>query len=118
MRRAKSAVMNELQTLSNQFADVVSSVAPSVVQVQRVSGVVYANDVVLTNARALGRDDGLHVRAHDGRTLDAELHGWDPVTGLALLKAKDLKLTPAKQATAAARVGNLAVAVARSWSNA
>jgi len=118
MRRAKSAVMNELQTLSNQFADVVSSIAPSVVQVQRVSGVVYANDVVLTNARALGREDGLHVRTHDGRALDGQLHGWDPATGLALVRASGLNAAAAKAAEEPARVGNLAIAVGRSWSNA
>ncbi len=110
--------MNELQTLSNQIADVVASIAPSVVQVQSVSGVVFADDVVLTNARAIGREDGLRVRTDDGRALDAELHGWDPATGLALLRASGLNATPAKPATEPARVGNLAVAVARSWSNA
>src|ERR1700686_1017938 len=122
MRTIAAMTQSNLLSLSNEMADIVAAIAPAVVQVQGqrapVSGVVYADNVVLTNARALGRDDGLHVRVHDGRTLDAELQGWDPATGLALLKAKDLKLTPAKQATAAARVGNLAVAVARSWSNA
>jgi len=110
--------MNELQTLSNQIADVVASIAPSVVQVQAASGVIFADDVVLTNARALGREDGLRVRTHDGRALDAELHGWDPATGLALLRVSGLNATPAKPASEPARVGNLAVAVARSWSNA
>ena len=110
--------MNELQTLSNQFADVVASIAPAVVQVQRVSGVVYTKDYVLTNARALGREDGLHVRTHDGRSLDGELHGWDPATGLALVRAAGIDTAPAKPATEPARVGNLAIAVGRSWSNA
>ncbi len=109
--------MNELQILSNQMANVVSSVAPSVVQVQRVSGVVYAKDVVLTNARALGREDGLHVRTHDDRKFDAELHGWDPATGLALLRVPGLETAPAIVANEPARVGNLAIAIARSWSN-
>src|SRR6266566_3395506 len=110
--------MNELQSLSNQMADVVATVAPSVIQVQNASGVVYARNVVLTNARALGREDGLHVRTHDNRTLDAELHGWDPATGLALVRVSDLNSATAKQSSDQARVGNLAVAVARSWSNA
>jgi S1-C subfamily serine protease len=110
--------MNELQSLSNQLADVVAAIAPSVVQVQHASGVVYADNVVLTNARALGREDGLHVRTHDNRTLDAELHGWDPATGLALVRVTDLNSATVKQSTDQARVGNLAVAVARSWSNA
>jgi len=110
--------MNALQSLSNELAAVVSSVAPSVVQVQAVSGVVYANDFIITNARALGREDGLHVRVDDGRTLDAELHGWDPATGLALVRASGLNIVPAKQASTPARVGNLALAIGRSWSNA
>jgi S1-C subfamily serine protease len=108
--------MNELQTLSNQLADVVAAVAPAVIQVQNASGVVYARDLVLTNARALGREDGLRVRTHDGRTLDANLHGWDPATGLALLRVENLDappLTPGEPA----RVGNLAIAIGRSWSN-
>lgn len=112
------AGMNELQNLSNQIADVVAAIAPAVVQVQRVSGVVYAEDVVITNARALGREDGLHLRTHDGRALEAELHGWDPATGLALVKASGIGAAPAKPATEPARVGNLAIAVGRSWSNA
>lgn len=110
--------MNELQTLSNQFADVVASIAPSVVQVQHVSGVVYADGVVITNARALGREDGIRIRTHDNRSLDAQLHGWDPATGLALIRATGLNAPAARQAREAARVGNLATAVARSWSNA
>ncbi len=108
--------MNELQDLSNQMADVVASIAPSVIQVQNASGVVYTRDVVLTNARALGREDSLHVRTHDGRTLDAELQGWDPATGLALLKVSGLDAAPVTTADSV-RVGNLAIAIARSWSN-
>ena len=108
--------MNELQILSNQMADIVAAVAPSVIQVQNASGVVYARDVVLTNARALGREDGLHIRTHDNRTLDAELHGWDPATGLALLRVSSLDAAPVMTSDAA-RVGNLAIAIARSWSN-
>jgi S1-C subfamily serine protease len=111
-----------LLTISNQMADTVETIAPAVVQVQGrrrpASGVVYANDVVLTMARALGREDGLHVRTADGRTLDAELAGWDPATGLAVLRAPGLGVAPAAVAEIPARVGHLALAVARSWSNA
>src|SRR5438132_4682181 len=100
--------MNELQDLSNQMADVVASVAPSVIQVQNASGVVYAQGVVLTNARALGREDGLRVRTDDGRTVDAQLHGWDPATGLALLKVPGLDAAPVATGENV-RVGNLAI---------
>jgi len=112
---------NTLLNLSNQIADAVAAIAPSVVQVhgrrRPASGVVYANDVVLTTMRALKSEDGLHVRTSDGRTLDAELIGWDPATGLAVVRANELNATPLAQASAPARVGNLAIAVARSWSN-
>src|SRR5262249_57018402 len=76
------------------------------------------NDVVLTTVRALGREDGLHVRRHDGVTLDAELAGWDPTTSLAVLRVAGLDTPAIGPAKSPARVGHLALAVARSWSNA
>ena len=111
-----------LTTFSNALADTVAAAAPAVVQVQGrrrpVSGLVYADNIVLTMARALGREDGVHVRRHDGQTLDADVVGWDPTTGLAVLRANGLETTPFAPAAAPARVGNLALAIARSWSNA
>ena len=110
-----------LTSFSNQLADVVAQAAPSVVQVQGrrrpASGLVYADGVVLTTVRAVGRDDGVRVRTHDGGVLDAELAGWDPTTNLALLRVAGLTARPLSPAEAPARVGQLALAVARSWSN-
>ncbi|MBI3401834.1 MAG: PDZ domain-containing protein [Acidobacteria bacterium] len=111
-----------LTTFSDQLADAVAAAAPSVVQVQGrrrpASGLVYADSVVLTTVRALGREDGLRVRRHDGRTLDAELAGWDPTTSLAVLRVPGIETTPIVPSASHARVGHLALAVARSWSNA
>jgi S1-C subfamily serine protease len=111
-----------LLTLSNQMADAVASLSPSVVQVQGrrrpASGVVYAPHVVVTMARALGREDGLRVRPGGGEAVEAEAGGWDPATGLVVLRAPGLDAPPVTPAEAPARVGHLAVAVARSWSNA
>ncbi|PYR60822.1 MAG: signal protein PDZ, partial [Acidobacteria bacterium] len=113
---------SSLVTFSDQLADVVAAIAPSVVQVQGrrrpASGIAYADDVVLTTARALGREDGLHVAAPDGRTVVAELAGWDPATGLAVLRTPGLGVPRASIADGPARVGQIAIAVARSWSNA
>jgi serine protease DegQ len=110
-----------LSSFSNQLADAVAAAAPSVVQVQGrrrpASGLVYADNVVLTTVRALGREDGLHVRRHDGRSLDAELAGWDPTTSLAVLRVPGLDTAAITPARSAPRVGHLALAVARSWSN-
>jgi serine protease Do len=104
------------------MADAIASVAPSVVQVQGrarpATGIVCAPDAVLTTIRALGRDDGLHVTTHDNRTLDAELAGWDPASGLAVLKAANLNLSPPPRDDARPRIGHLAFAVGRSWTNA
>lgn len=110
-----------LTSFSNQLADSVAAAAPSVVQVQGrrrpASGLVYADNVVLTTVRALGREDGLRVRRDDGRAFDAELAGWDPTTSLAVLRVADLQTAPITLSKAAPRVGQLALGVARSWSN-
>lgn len=114
--------MSTLLDLSNQLADFVEAAARSVVQVQGrrrpASGVVYEDGLVLTTTRALGRDDGLSVRTADGRTIETELAGWDPATTLVLLKVADLGLPALAPATTTPRVGHLAMAVGRSWSNA
>jgi len=111
-----------LSSYSDAIADAVASIASSVVQVggrrRPLSGLVYDADVVLTNARALGREDHLEVRAHDGRVVAAELAGWDPSTGLAVLRAAGLGVPAAIKSDTAPRVGSVALAVARSWSNA
>jgi S1-C subfamily serine protease len=111
-----------LTDLSNQMADAIAAAAPSIVQVQGrrrpASGIAYADDVVVTTMKALGREDGLRVRQHEGRAFDAELAGWDPATSLAVLRVPGLQGRPLAPATASARVGHLALAVARSWSNA
>ena len=111
-----------LGAISNELADAVAEVAPAVVQVQSgrrpASGLVYADGVVLTTARALGRGDRLRVRRHDGQTFEAEVAGWDPATSLAVLHVSGLGQTPVAVSESATRVGHIAVAVARSWSNA
>lgn len=111
-----------LNELSNQLADAVDAVAASVVQVQGrrrpASGLVYADGLVLSTMRALGGDDGLRVRRHDGTVLGAELAGWDPTTSLAVLRVADLGIAALRPSTSTPRVGNLALAIARSWSNA
>ena len=112
-----------LTEFSNQLADAVAAAAPSVVQVQgrrwrTASGVVYASGVVVTTIKALGREEGLHVRAGEGDAMDAELAAWDPATGLAVLKASGLTASrPIAAANQPPRVGHLAIALARSWSN-
>ena len=109
-----------LTELSNQLADLVAQAAASVVQVQGsgrpASGLVYTAGVVVTTARAIGREDHPRVRRADGEVLDAEAAGWDPTTRLAVLKVPGLD--SATFTPGSARVGDVAIALARSWSNA
>jgi S1-C subfamily serine protease len=110
-----------LTTFSTQLADLVAAAAPSVVQVRGgrhpASGIALRADSVLTTTSALGREEQLVVRRADGQTLDAELKGWDPATGLAVLSVEGLGAAPLAVATEDARVGEVAIALARSWSN-
>jgi len=107
--------------LSNHIAELVARVAPSVVQVEGqgrpASGLVYGDDVVITTARAVGESEHPRVRAAGGEAIDAEIAGWDPATRLVVLKAPGLQL-PAVTAGDLPLVGEMAIALARSWSNA
>jgi len=111
-----------LRTHSNELADAAQLAGRAVVQTlggrRPASGVVYAEGLILTSARALGRDDGLVVRTEDGKEHPAELRGWDPGTGLAVLRATSVTSQPIAPAREVARVGHLALAIGRSWSNA
>ena len=114
--------INTLQSLSNDLAGAVAAVAPSVVQVsgrrRPATGLVYSDGVIVTTRRAIGGEDGLQVRAGDQAPVEAELAGWDPASGLAIIKAAGVGAPPARVSETPARVGHLAIAVARSWSNA
>jgi S1-C subfamily serine protease len=117
--------MTNLESLSREFAEAVAAAAPSVVQVfgarRPASGVVHGPDTIITTARAVGREEGLRVRVNgqedDG--VEAELAGWDPATGIALIRTKvPHNLAAAATATDEPRPGELILAIARSWSNA
>lgn len=112
-----------LASLSNELADLSAAHAPSVVQViggrRPASGVIHGPDTIITNARALGREDGLHVRVNDADPTEADLAGWDPATGIAVLRTRArLEIAPPGIATSEPRVGQIVLALARSWSNA
>jgi S1-C subfamily serine protease len=105
---------------SNQIVDIVARVGPAVVQVQGsgrpASGLVYGDDVVVTTARAVGREERPQVQRTDGALLEAQVVGVDAATRLAVLRVPGLNVTSPAPATA--RVGEVALALARSWSNA
>ena len=105
---------------SDQLADAVDAVAPSVVQVRArnraASGLVYGPELVLTTGRVIGRDEHPEIRTPDGRVHAAEIAGWDPATRLVVLAVKDLQ-HPAVMPGPEPRVGHLSLAIARSLSN-
>jgi S1-C subfamily serine protease len=112
-----------LASLSNDLAALTAAGAGSVVQVggrrRPASGVVHGPDTIITTARAIGREDGLQVRLPDDTTVGAELVGWDPSSGIALLRTQSsIALTAATPSKDQPRTGEIAIALARSWSNA
>ncbi len=111
-----------LTSLSDELAARTAAGARVVVQVagarRPASGIVHGPDTVVTTARAIGREDGLRVRLPDGTELEADLAGWDPATGLAVLRTRaPLGLEPPALAQQDTRPGELVLALARSWSN-
>ena len=110
---------NLLRTLSNQMADAVERVSPTLVLVngrqgRPGSGIVYAQDLVLTADHVLEREEDLTIVTHDGRTLPAQFAGRDLATDLAVLRVANLGINPAVASTEQARVGQLVLAVGRS----
>jgi serine protease Do len=112
-----------LGALSNELGSLAEAGAASVLQVfgarRPASGVVHGPDTIVTTARAIGREDGLRVRLPGGESVEADLAGWDPATGIAVLRARTALNVPAPSvADAEPRVGEIVLAIARSWSNA
>jgi S1-C subfamily serine protease len=107
-----------LRALSNQMADAVERVTPSLVivngrQRQPASGLIYGPDLVLTADHVLEREEDLTIQTHDNRTLPAQFVGRDLGTDLALLRVANLGLAPAQATTESVRVGQLVLAVGR-----
>ena len=47
---------------------------------------IHGADTILTTARAIGRENGVRVRIGDSDPIEAEMVGWDPATGIAVLR--------------------------------
>ena len=111
-----------LASLSNELADLAAAGGASVVQVlgarRPASGVIHGADTIITTARAIGREDGLRLRAGDTEPVEADLAGWDPATGIAVLRTRTPLNAPAPAfAEEEPRPGQIVLALARSWSN-
>jgi serine protease DegQ len=105
-----------LGAFSDGMADAVESIARSLVRVngrrrRSGSGVVFAQDTVLTASHVLEREEDLSVETSDGRTLPARFAGRDHSTDLAVLSVDGLNVEPAEPAEGNARVGQISLAV-------
>jgi serine protease DegQ len=105
-----------LAALSDGMADAVENVATSIVRVngrrrRSGSGLVFAQNKVLTASHVLEREEDLSVETADGRTLTARFAGREPSTDLAVLNVEGLDIEPAMPAEGEARVGQISLAV-------
>jgi S1-C subfamily serine protease len=111
---------NVLSELSSHIADAVDRAAPSVVQVsghrRPAAGVVFAADLIVAPARALG-DDTVVVRRPDGETAEGQVLGHSLAMGVGVIRIPELGIAPG-QAAHEPRVGSLAIAIGRTWSGA
>lgn len=106
-----------LSQLSDELAAAVEKVGHSVVRVsgrprQSASGIVWSPDGAIVTADHVLEQDEVTVGLPDGRDVAARIVGRDAGTDLAVLRVQASGLEPAAPASAA-RVGALALAVAR-----
>lgn len=107
-----------LQQLSDAMATVVESTSNSIVRVSArrrlpATGIVWAENLVVTAHHVVEFEDNITIGLADGTVVEAELVGRDPHNDLALLKV-DASLTPAQWAgDESLKVGHLVLALGR-----
>src|ERR1700690_2227984 len=77
------------------------------------SGIAFAADLVLTADHVITRDENLRIATADNKSFPVTIAGRDPNSDLALLRLSEKALTPAKVSEAAAKVGQLVLALGR-----
>src|SRR5918997_2665927 len=107
-----------LAALSEGMADAVAKAGRSIVRVHGRrrppgSGVVFAEDLVLTAGHVLEREEDISVDTNDGRTLAARFVGRDHSTDLAVLRVEGLGVEAAPPAGGGGGGGGISPPVAR-----
>lgn len=113
-----------LSAFSDQLADLVASVARSIVTVaarprQSATGILWnaGNEtVVVTADHVVEREDDINITLPDGRAVKAQLAGRDPSTDIAVLRLAGVDLgtgSVAAETSDGVRVGSLVVAIGR-----
>ena len=108
------------QQLSNDLAAAAARTAPSLVLLRgrrrrAASGTVIDSQSFLVSDHLLDAEDEVRVRTANG-DVTARVVGRDAGTDLALLHVEGGSLTPVTFATDAVRVGEIVLAVGRTWS--
>ena len=112
---------NPLTDFSNNLASAVEKGGLSTILVDArkryaASGIVYAEDLVLTADHVVTREDDIKVILPDGKEIRADLAGRDPGSDLALLRIPEKILIPA-ETSGNVKVGQLVLALGRPNSN-
>jgi S1-C subfamily serine protease len=107
-----------LVELSDALADAAELAGKSTVLVNGrrrmpASGIVYASDLVLTAEHVVEKDEDISVVLADGSDIPAKVAGRDAGTDLAVLKLDRPGGTVAQATKSAARLGQIALALAR-----
>jgi S1-C subfamily serine protease len=113
--------MTHLQNLSNDLAEIVASLSPSIVRIEGrrrfgATGIVWQSGVIVTASHVIRRDGEVKIGLEDGQTAVASLVGRDEQHDIAVLRT-DADLTPIKLADSELRVGNIVLALGRPMMN-
>lgn len=109
---------NPLLNLSDAMQKAVEKAGQATVTVQArrrmpASGVIAMPDLVLTASHVIEREDQIEIYLPDGQEIKASLAGRDPISDLAVLRLAESVHSPAELSAAAARVGQLVLAIGR-----
>lgn len=114
--------MSQIQTISQEIANLVSEAAAAVLQVDArrrlpATGIAWSEDLIVTAHHVVESEDDIRIGAADGSQIGATLLGRDPHNDLALLRV-DGALRPANwAANDGLQIGNLALALGRPGQN-
>lgn len=109
---------SELVDLSNAIAAIVAESRGYTVTVhgrRRLpgTGIVWAEDLIVTANHIVEQDDGIEISAHSGDRRAATVIGRDPAGDIAVLRVADAALSTAPRASADARAGEIALGIGR-----
>jgi S1-C subfamily serine protease len=109
---------NVLVELSDALADAAEKTGKATVLVNArrrmpASGIAYAADLILTADHVVERDEDIKVTLDDGTEISARVAGRDAGSDLAVLKLERAAGTVAEATKSPARLGQIALALAR-----